>query len=88
MVHQHFKLVDLFTGVDNIILGIKAPAYSVKKEKERLVEEAESENESAENGKKKGKFLLYAKIAALPFIKLGKKIKFNNNTKIFRSIKF
>lgn len=81
MVHQHFKLVDLFTGVDNIILGIKAPAYSVKKEKERLVEEAESENESAENGKKKGKFSLYAKIAALPFIKLGKKIKFNHLSK-------
>lgn len=81
MVHQHFKLVDLFTGVDNIILGIKAPAYSVKKEKERLVEEAESENESAENGKKKGKFSLYAKIVALPFIKLGKKIKFNHLSK-------
>ena len=30
MVHQHFKLVDLFTAADNIILGEKMPPFSVK----------------------------------------------------------
>ena len=30
MIHQHFKLVDLFTATENIILGIKEKAYDLK----------------------------------------------------------
>ncbi len=75
MVHQHFKLVDLFTGVDNIILGIKMPEYSVKKEKDELLKKDDNCD------KKRNKFFTYCKIAALPFIKLGKKIKFDRLSK-------
>ena len=30
MIHQHFKLVDLFTATENIILGIKDKKYNLK----------------------------------------------------------
>ena len=30
MIHQHFKLVDLFTATENIILGIKEKKYNLK----------------------------------------------------------
>ena len=30
MIHQHFKLVDLFSAADNIILGEKMPPYSIR----------------------------------------------------------
>ncbi|MBQ9416342.1 MAG: ABC transporter ATP-binding protein [Clostridia bacterium] len=38
MIHQHFKLVDLFTAADNILLGERMPAYSVREEKKRIRE--------------------------------------------------
>lgn len=31
MVHQHFKLVDLFTAAQNIVLGVKGGRYGLKK---------------------------------------------------------
>lgn len=36
MVHQHFKLVDVFTAADNIILGEKMPKLSLKEEAMKL----------------------------------------------------
>ena len=58
MVHQHFKLVDIFSGVDNIILGEKLKELPYKEEKAAL--KAEGKN-----------------VAALPFLRLGRRIKFN-----------
>ena len=35
MIHQHFKLVDLFTAAENIVLGIQdGERYNIKKVKE------------------------------------------------------
>ncbi len=67
MIHQHFKLVDVFTGADNIILGEKAPLYSVRSESKKILDNAGS----------KKTFKTYLKIACLPFIKLGRLAKFN-----------
>ena len=36
MIHQHFKLVETFTAVENIILGIKDGGYNEEKVKERI----------------------------------------------------
>ncbi|MDY6367071.1 MAG: ABC transporter ATP-binding protein [Clostridia bacterium] len=36
MIHQHFKLVDTFTAVENIILGIKDGGYNEEKVKGRI----------------------------------------------------
>ncbi|MFU2520218.1 MAG: ATP-binding cassette domain-containing protein, partial [Clostridiales bacterium] len=37
MVHQHFKLVDVFTATENIVLGIKdKEKYSLKKAEQRV----------------------------------------------------
>ena len=87
MVHQHFKLVDLFTAADNIILGEKMPKFSIKEKSqeykhqaaeeiaaldENLDEKAKKKETSKINGKYRGK------ICALPFVKLGKEIAFNH----------
>ena len=64
MIHQHFKLVDLFSAKDNIILGEEMPRYSVSEEYKKL-------KGSVEKNK------LFGEAAKLPFIKLGKEIKFN-----------
>ena len=92
MVHQHFKLVDVFTATDNIILGEKEPPFSIKNEANRIKEEAEQNNKNAEEynpaehtgvlsylvaPKKQTKFQTAMKIAALPFVKFGKSVKFN-----------
>ncbi len=37
MIHQHFKLVDVFTATENIVLGIKEK-YNLKLAKKRIVE--------------------------------------------------
>ncbi len=37
MIHQHFKLVDVFTATENIVLGIKGK-YDLKQAKKRIVE--------------------------------------------------
>ena len=36
MIHQHFKLIDIFTAADNIILGEQMPEYSLRKEYEKI----------------------------------------------------
>ena len=41
MVHQHFKLVDLFTATENIVLGIKEEKFNIKKSAEKVASIAE-----------------------------------------------
>ncbi len=55
MVHQHFKLIDLFTAADNIILGETEPPFnykeklaSLKEEKARLIEEYKKTKQNQE----------------------------------------
>lgn len=90
MVHQHFKLVDVFTALDNVILGEEMPPYSVREQAEELKEDAAAprylvDNDDAEAPVKAvrdtdtalGRFRLALRTSALPFIKLGKKMRFN-----------
>lgn len=90
MVHQHFKLVDLFTGIDNIILGEEMPRFSVRDNAARLREEAHAARYVVDNDDSsapvktvrddetaKGRAKLVAKIAALPLVKFFKRCKFN-----------
>lgn len=72
MIHQHFKLVDLFTAGDNIILGEEAPDFDIKAKKTFLKEE----RINITNNKWK-KFLIDLKIVSLPLGKLVSKLKFN-----------
>ncbi len=41
MIHQHFKLVDVFTATENIILGIHEDKYSLSKAIEKVTQIAE-----------------------------------------------
>lgn len=36
MIHQHFKLVDVFSATENIVLGIEEGKYNIKKSKEDI----------------------------------------------------
>ena len=72
MIHQHFKLVDIFTAADNIILGEHMPKYSVTEEGKKIIAAAKAEKATVAD-----KFKCGLKLTALPFIKLGKKIKFD-----------
>jgi len=36
MIHQHFKLVDVFSATENIVLGINEEKYNLKKSKEDI----------------------------------------------------
>ncbi len=38
MIHQHFKLVDVFTAAENIVLGIDDGKYNLKKSTEKIRE--------------------------------------------------
>ena len=38
MIHQHFKLIDVFSAAENVALGIKDGRYNLKLVKERIVE--------------------------------------------------
>ena len=82
MVHQHFKLVDVFTAADNILLGEKMPKFDVKEEAKKAEINLESVMITAEGDSKKkyqkafAKY--YAKLISLPFIKMGESIKFNH----------
>lgn len=38
MIHQHFKLVDVFTAAENIVLGVKNGRYNLKKSKIEIKE--------------------------------------------------
>ena len=90
MVHQHFKLVDLFTGIDNIILGEEMPKFSVRDNARAMKEEAHTaryvvDNDDSNQPVKtvrddetaKGRAKLVAKIATLPLVKFFKRCKFN-----------
>ncbi len=88
MIHQHFKLVDVFTAIDNILLGEEMPRYSIKENAKSLKEDylgklGNLQNNDKEYKKEKSKIMLQyvAKVSALPFIKLGKSIKFNHLAK-------
>ena len=90
MVHQHFKLVDVFTALDNILLGEEMPRYSVKERAAELREEAAEpryvvDNDDAEapvktvraTDTKAGRAKLALRTAVLPVVKLFKKAQFN-----------
>ncbi len=68
MIHQHFKLVDLFTAADNIILGEKH-VFDYAGEKQKI----KSEND----GSSKGKAKAFLKYTALPFKWYGDYWKYN-----------
>ncbi len=36
MIHQHFKLVDVFTATENIVLGIENEKFNLKESKKRV----------------------------------------------------
>lgn len=38
MIHQHFKLVDVFSAAENIILGIDSEKYDIKRSKSKIKE--------------------------------------------------
>lgn len=38
MIHQHFKLVDVFTATENIVLGIEHEKFNLKESKKRVKE--------------------------------------------------
>ncbi len=38
MIHQHFKLIDVFTAAENIALGVKDGRYNLKNVKKRVIE--------------------------------------------------
>ncbi len=87
MVHQHFKLVDLFTAADNIILGEKMPPFSIKEQTQEYKIQAANEISalSAELDEKERKKAIgkinnkrNLKTCALPFIKFGKIVAFNH----------
>ncbi len=48
MIHQHFKLVDVFSAADNIILGEKYQGFDLKDEKQKLIERFAKENREFE----------------------------------------
>lgn len=96
MVHQHFKLVDVFSAADNIILGEELPEFSIKENAERIKNEAREENERLANydeskhpgilsylkkPKRHSDFEVAMKIASLPFVKVWKAVKFNHLSK-------
>lgn len=68
MIHQHFKLVDLFTACDNIILGEKF-AFDYKGESEKIKSEKKDDAKS--------RFLAVLKYIALPFKAFGAYVKFD-----------
>ncbi|HIU83575.1 MAG TPA: ABC transporter ATP-binding protein [Candidatus Faecicola pullistercoris] len=90
MVHQHFKLVDVFSATDNIILGEKGPEYSIserwkeyKKQAKRPQFVIDAEDTSAPvkaidgTSTLKGRAKLFFKLAGVPFEKLKIKGRFN-----------
>lgn len=48
MVHQHFKLVDVFSAADNIILGESFKGFDIEEEKVRLIEKHAADNAAYE----------------------------------------
>ena len=52
MVHQHFKLVDVFTATENIVLGIENEKYDIKSAASRVREISEKYGFDIDPGKK------------------------------------
>lgn len=65
MIHQHFKLVDVFTAADNIILGEKINLPSFKEQKKQIKEEEKDKDKQN------------LKLFALPFKRFSSRLKFN-----------
>ena len=102
MIHQHFKLVDVFSAADNVLLGEKMPEYSISKHAKEIISTLPEEKivKEVEKNGKKGKtidfkvlgevLLTYLKVASLPFIKLWKHVKFdflaNNRVKALQEV--
>ena len=98
MIHQHFKLIDVFTAADNVILGEQMPTYSIPEEYKKIKKEYDTTRSAAKEAsdsdaegkgnvqdKKVGNgsavldfCKMAARVAALPFIKFGKFVKFNH----------
>ena len=38
MIHQHFKLVDVFSGTENIVLGMRNKKFNIKKAQQEIQE--------------------------------------------------
>lgn len=72
MVHQHFKLIDVYSGIDNIILGetikfdTKGKTATVNAVKKEGVKELPRD-----------KFVRYVKLAKIPLEHLYAKLRFN-----------
>lgn len=81
MVHQHFKLVDLLTACDNVILG-ESHKFDFAGKKAKIKEE--------NDGTSKGKFLAVLKYIGLPFENFFDYLKFNwlkrNRVKMLQKI--
>ncbi len=102
MIHQHFKLVDVFSAADNVLLGEKMPEYSISKHAKEILATLPEESiiKEVEKNGKAGKtvdfkvlgevILTYLKVCALPFVKLWKRIKFdflaNNRVKVLQEV--
>lgn len=91
MIHQHFKLVDLFTAADNIILGEKMPEFNIAEKKAEILADARKGRVVIHDGDvhapvtmeydydtPKGQRRIKRKILMLPLEKLRAKIKFNH----------
>ena len=63
MVHQHFKLVDVFTAIENIVLGLTKKDY--EKISQKLIDEKNELLSKLENATEDEKVELEAKIKAL-----------------------
>ena len=92
MIHQHFKLIDIFTAADNVILGEKMPPFSIREKSKEykdklddygIVVDADDERSPVKEirigDKPAEKIKCALKCATLPFVKLGKKIKFKKD---------
>ena len=92
MVHQHFKLVDVFSAADNIILGEKEAKLSFKDEKQKVVDDASANNAECDEYEKEEhpgvlSYLtapkritekeLKKRISLLPWTRFARSVKFN-----------
>ncbi len=92
MIHQHFKLVDVFSAADNIILGEEFQGFDIKEEKSKLCEKFAKENSEFENYKPEDhpgilSYLSAPKfhsekeikraVSVLPLVKISKRLQFN-----------
>jgi len=91
MIHQHFKLVDIFSAADNIILGEEFKGFSIKEESAKIREACAKENleyldyypddnagilAHLKEPKFHKKREINMKLAALPFKKFASRLKF------------